>query len=402
MKILFISHDASRTGAPLSLLKIITWFSKNSDNELYTLFRSGGPEIKSFKEVSEVFMFEDINVVSSIKLTTYKLLNRMLNFSIHRKIISHKLKATLSSIIKPLDCEQNLRNILIKEKFGNIDIIFNNTITNGSIVEQLSILKIPIITRVAEMGYTMRYKFEKSFLLTKKYTNHFVAVSKKVKDDLILNGVNESSIQIIHGAIDENLIAEVLKNHKKVSLSINKNEFIVMCSGSRIYRKGFDLLAILAIMALKKDSDIKFVWLGGHNSEIDPKDLECLQSLKNVRLIESIINPHSYYQSCDVFLMLSRYDPFPIVVLEAGYMEKPIFCFENSGGTSEVVQNDGGAQVPYLDLENLLDNILFFKNNPDYLSQSGRTVANRIKQNFTIDITGPKFKQLFDQVLKTT
>jgi len=42
-KILFLGHDAGRTGAPLLLLALISWIKNNSDLRMELLLKSGGP-----------------------------------------------------------------------------------------------------------------------------------------------------------------------------------------------------------------------------------------------------------------------------------------------------------------------------------------------------------------------
>jgi glycosyltransferase involved in cell wall biosynthesis len=58
-----------------------------------------------------------------------------------------------------------------------------------------------------------------------------------------------------------------------------------------------------------------------------------------------------YFAAFDVFALVSREDPFPVVCLEAASLGKPIVCFNSSDGEKEFVENDCGFVVPDLDIE---------------------------------------------------
>jgi hypothetical protein len=64
-KVLFIGHDASRTGAPLLLLELIKWLTSNSSIKPSVLLKQGG-ELEAEYEVATptwnlVKEFEKIN-----------------------------------------------------------------------------------------------------------------------------------------------------------------------------------------------------------------------------------------------------------------------------------------------------------------------------------------------------
>jgi glycosyltransferase involved in cell wall biosynthesis len=48
--------------------------------------------------------------------------------------------------------------------------------------------------------------------------------------------------------------------------------------------------------------------------------------------------------------MLSREDPYPLVMLNAAAFSTLTVCFEGSGGPPEFVGNDAGVTVPYGDI----------------------------------------------------
>ena len=59
--------------------------------------------------------------------------------------------------------------------------------------------------------------------------------------------------------------------------------------------------------------------------------------------------PDVFFAGADVYLMTSREDPFPLVVLHALDAEIPVIGFEGAGGFVELLSRGCGILVPYLD-----------------------------------------------------
>ena len=51
-RILFISHEATRTGAPFVLLYLMQWLKQNTNYEADVLLLKGGPLAADFKDAS--------------------------------------------------------------------------------------------------------------------------------------------------------------------------------------------------------------------------------------------------------------------------------------------------------------------------------------------------------------
>jgi glycosyltransferase involved in cell wall biosynthesis len=99
-----------------------------------------------------------------------------------------------------------------------------------------------------------------------------------------------------------------------------------------------------------------------------------------VRFIPSGNDMDSFYQEIDVFLLVSREDPYPLVVLEAASYGKPIICFDNAGGAPEFVQDDAGTVVEYLDIIGLANALNAYQKNSDLVKQKGNTAKDRVQK----------------------
>ena len=58
MKLLFISHEASRTGAPIVLLTFLKWLRKNTSHEIRIIMVRGGELSKEFNQCGKMFTLE--------------------------------------------------------------------------------------------------------------------------------------------------------------------------------------------------------------------------------------------------------------------------------------------------------------------------------------------------------
>ena len=113
-------------------------------------------------------------------------------------------------------------------------------------------------------------------------------------------------------------------------------------------------------------------------------------------------NPLDYLAAVDVFAMVSREDPFPLVSLEAAALGKPVLCFAEAGGTPELVEHDAGAIVPYLDLETMADRLLEFASSEQLRVAMGQRGAAKVRERFSEEVIAPQLHRVITRVLEET
>jgi glycosyltransferase involved in cell wall biosynthesis len=139
----------------------------------------------------------------------------------------------------------------------------------------------------------------------------------------------------------------------KEKIGIPKDKFVWAMSGIINYRKGADMVPAIAEQ-LRKEACI--IWLGGNNSGLKyyiEKDIEA-RKLDNVFFLGAKVDDYYEYLSlADGFLLTSREDPFPLVMIEGAALGKPIVSF-NSGGVKEFVKEGMGIVVDSWDSNDLV------------------------------------------------
>ena len=89
-----------------------------------------------------------------------------------------------------------------------------------------------------------------------------------------------------------------------------------------------------------------------------------------------------FYSGADIFLLTSREDPFPSVVLDAMNAQVPVVGFADAGGFKDIVTKDTGILVPFLDREKMSEAVTTLLNNPDMREYLGRNASKLIEKRF--------------------
>src|SRR3954464_14858749 len=90
-------------------------------------------------------------------------------------------------------------------------------------------------------------------------------------------------------------------------------------------------------------------------------------------------DPTSFFQSLSLFLLPSREDSWPLVMLEAAAAGVPIVCFQRSGGAEAFVANGGGTAVAYLDVEAMAQAAVRYLSDPDLTARDAGIARQRAR-----------------------
>jgi glycosyltransferase involved in cell wall biosynthesis len=376
--ILFISHDASRTGAPIVLLNFLEWLKQQGNYELTVYLKHGGELEDSFKQLANTHI--------------------PLSKTLSQRIVKRIIKSSK-------DDAHALPGELLKQSF---DAVYLNTVVCLDMAPGIkSHFKCPVICHVHENDFTIKYYYPAIITAHNlQQVDHFIAASESTRQNMIDNYVIPADkISLVYEFIPLNKIKQptIPQSVIKQELSLS-NEFIIGGSGLTIWRKGIDLFIQLAVQLNKlwPANNVKFIWVGALTYEFECQynyEAERLGIMDKIIFTGSKPSPQNYFQLFDVFVLTSREDPFPLVAIEAASLNKPIICFENAGGMPEfVTDGQNGLVIPYADTHTMAVKILELINNPDRCSEMGERAANLIA-DFDINVAAPKLVQVIDQLI---
>jgi glycosyltransferase involved in cell wall biosynthesis len=229
------------------------------------------------------------------------------------------------------------------------------------------------------------------------YNNYqrIIAQSDDMKKDLVDNfNIRHSKIVKINNPVDFDFINAKLETSTKPE-SFKYNYKNVVAIGNLSARKGFDNL--LKVFSRLKNENIILHILG------DGQDREILHQMKDFLGLKHVIfhgrqeNPYQFLKFADLFILSSRYEGFPNVLLEAGACGTYSLANNCPGGINEIIQDNTNGEVA--DIENHEDfaqkimTILQRSYDPD-------SIKNSIRSRFSKNIILDKYEKVLLDLMK--
>ncbi|PKQ46713.1 glycosyltransferase family 4 protein [Confluentibacter flavum] len=374
MKILFITHDASRSGAPMMLLFLMQWLRKHvPDISFDMLYVHGGVMEPEFNGLCDEVFYIKNKVNKPLSLAGR--IKRKLGFETKKVSVYEQLAKRPYHVIYANTGVSVSHGVRIKEKG-----------TSARLIAHIHELEIILKTLVPNFNGQVRD------------VDHFIAVSEQVKANLLTGyQIDPNKISVVYGCALEKPVAN------KTDTVTKKSSFIVGASGLSYWRKGNDVFLQVARYLFKHypELDVAFIWVGNEfrDKPVIDNDIKKMGLQHKVRFVGELEDPTETFRSFDVLLLPSREDPFPLVCIELAHLRKPIICFEGASGSAEVVKQGGGKVVPYLDIEAMAEAIVSYYNNAENLKQDGINASNLFKA-FTPENICPILFEVINETLK--
>lgn len=174
--------------------------------------------------------------------------------------------------------------------------------------------------------------------------DHVVCQSTDMLRDMADNfALPEARASVIHNPVD---VDGVLQRAKEGGHALPEGKINILAAGKFMPQKGFDML--LRAMARVDDSDLHLTILG------EGRERENLLALRGeLNLVDRVDmpgfagNPYPWMRAADLFVLSSRFEGFPNVVLEAQVCGTPTLAFDCPGGLSEIMcEGVNGWLVP--------------------------------------------------------
>lgn len=134
------------------------------------------------------------------------------------------------------------------------------------------------------------------------------------------------------------------------------------------------------------------------------EELDKLKRLARARRLDNRIyfpgrveDVRSYLKAFDIFVLTSRTEALPYVILEAGATGLPVIASE-VGGISEVITGpEFGILVPQGNIEEIKKSLVFMLKKPKYCELVGKNLRQHILKNFSLKQMIEKTTSLYHQ-----
>jgi len=237
-----------------------------------------------------------------------------------------------------------------------------------------------------------------------KKVDFFIAMTEEIENSLRNDGFQKDRIKKIPNWVDTNKFCQIdtinnMSLRKKIGLG---ESFTVLFIGRLVYRKGADLL----IRAWKKvilNNPSCILILAGDG--IEQNNLESLSKNlgieKEVLFIGHINNAEEYLKAVDVFVLPSRQEGMPTILLDAMACGLPVIA-SRIGGVVDVVE-DGKSGILFEpgDEAGLSFAMIKLVKDEKLRQRLGSEARRRIVEGFSIDRIAEEYIKLYGELLNS-
>lgn len=315
--ILLVSHDMSKTGAPMLLLHIVKELHKLGWN-ITVVTMSPGPLIEECSRYSRVLVCRKPKYF-------IKNLNKLRLLNVKKAFVNTSISGNWSGCLKA----QGFTVVSLVHELPGAILAWGATSSASEIALESDVVVFP--------SRFVKDKFENLVKIKTKY--------RILPQGLFLKSKSMPNRETAISAV-----------RQKYGFD---EKTIVLNVASGNYRKGFDLFVDLA----KKEPNLNFVWVGDIDKDIyeDVSSRLNFCTLTNLHLLGYVSDVESlmslYSASC-VLALTSREEPFGSVVLEAMNAGTPVVGFRDVGGFQDIVKcNENGFLVDVEDVDAMLSKI---------------------------------------------
>lgn len=238
-------------------------------------------------------------------------------------------------------------------------------------------------------------------LATNQSLDLYVTVSEHDRRLLIRSGLPADSIELIHNAVEvdtrpgsENL------PRSKTKLNLPPEAIVCVAVGRLVPVKGFDVL--ISAFGRIASRFPKMVCLIVGEGEARPQleqQIERAGLQAQIRLVgyHDHTEVLSILETCDIFVMPSRYEGTPVALLEAAALARPIIASACGGIPELVTSGEQAVLVTPGEPEVLAEALARLATDREFASLLGRKAQERVRREFNVET---QFRATWNAYLK--
>ena len=229
-----------------------------------------------------------------------------------------------------------------------------------------------------------------------KNADYIVGNSNSVCESIIsTTKTNKKNIKLI---LNPTFVPEILEKAEepiKEKWIEGSKEPIILTIGRLSSQKNISLLidSFSELLNMKK-SKLIIIGDGPQRKNLESK-VSSMNLSNEIKFIGFSSNPYKYFKYCSVFVLTSKFEGLPNVLIEAQGLGLPIVTTDSPGGSREVVSNGkSGLLVKNINKIEIAKNILELINNDDLRTKFIKE-GKKSSKRFTPDICADNFESLF-------
>ncbi len=347
-RIIFVGHEATRTGAPIILLRLVEHAAASGLVECVTVLAAGGPLVDAYAAAGHVLL------------------------------------------PKPGDAEADtVRYVLDRFADDPPSAAIVNTIVTPDLAAAFAAAGVAVHVLVHESADM--YPRDQLAAVARSADRLIFASRHTAERFQARTAVDGCAIEVAHSGVTSS------PGRGTVTTTAATDELVVLGCGTMSWRKGVDRFVTVArktLARLPADPSVplgrvRFDWVGGR---LPPShegaefwaafEIELHGLRDRVRLVDEVADLGPLYAGAAVFLMTSRADPFPGVALEAMSAGLPVIAFADSGGAPEALAGGAGIVVPYDDTDAMADALAGLLATPERRRAIGKVALAKVAADY--------------------
>lgn len=200
------------------------------------------------------------------------------------------------------------------------------------------------IIRCENYWYTFSAQQQRLIRLLYGRADLIVAQTREMKEELAENTkIPSSKVRVLENPIDKSVIDALVQQSANPYPDDGLLHYVAV--GRFSYQKGFDLLVDAFAMLHKSNSKVSLYIVGaydgtGHENYESVREKVAQYGIEDrVHFVGYQSNPYSYLRYADTFVLSSRWEGLPNVLVEAMYLGTPVAAFTCIPFVGRVIEN---------------------------------------------------------------
>jgi L-malate glycosyltransferase len=302
--------------------------------------------------------------------------------------------------VDPIACLR-IRSLINRFKY---DILHSHTSHAHTLVffSSFGIHAKRLVTRRVDFS-VFRHSFLKLSGLKYRYmADFYIAVSHKIKEVLVNDGIPDGRIFVVHSGIDPNRFKDERKDTLIAEFNIKSGEQVVINVAHLAGHKGQQYLVKAIPLVLARIPTARFFIVGGGELMDELQSLATSLGLKKELIFTGFRRDvGAFYQIADLFVMSSIQEGLGTAVLDALALGKPVVA-ASSGGIPEII-DDGktGRLVAPADPAAMAAGIVELLTHTDRAKHMASQGRAKIREKFSVEAMVDKNIEIYQQILKS-
>jgi glycosyltransferase involved in cell wall biosynthesis len=295
-----------------------------------------------------------------------------------------------------------IRSLIRKHNFSIIHCHTSHAHTIAYLASAGTVVR-RLVTRRVDFSIYRHSLLKLSGIKYRLMADYYIAISHKIKDVLINDGIPERRIFMVHSGIDPHRFRPATGGNLAREFDIRQNQKVVLNVAHLAGHKGqlYLVRAIPFVLAKLPDTRFFIVGQGALMGELKAAAVE-LGLKKELVMTGFREDVADFYRVADLFVMSSVQEGLGTAVLDALALEIPVVA-TRAGGLPEIIRDgETGRLVAPASPEALADGIVDMLIHADSAGRMARKGRDRVLQDFTVDAMAGGNIDVYRRVLQAS